>query len=77
MNVDELQQENFTRGLSTYGTKKVLVERNGVVMKENSIIVKVDGQNKQYGGSDEKPKKMIVLATKKHSAILDKQLQMT
>jgi poly [ADP-ribose] polymerase len=74
MTVDGLRQELSTRGLSTSGTKKVLVERLGATMKDSSITVKVDVQNEQDGGTDKSLEKNIVLATKKGSAVLDKWL---
>ena len=49
MTVDELRQELSIRGLSTSGTKKVLVERLSATM-DTLITVKVDEQNEKGNG---------------------------
>lgn len=74
MTVDGLRQELLTRGLSTSGTKKVLVDRLGATMKDSSVAVKLDEQNEQDGGTGKSSEEKIVLATKKGSAVLDKWL---
>lgn len=58
MKVDELQHGLFTCILSTFLSKKAIVEGIGATMKDNSTVVKVYGHNKQDGQSNENsPKK--------------------
>ncbi|XP_057838733.2 poly [ADP-ribose] polymerase 2-A isoform X3 [Cryptomeria japonica] len=78
MTVDELRQELSLCGLSTSGTKKVLVGRLGKAMDETPVTTTTDGsstsQHVKGGGVQERIKENLVVATKKGRAVLDRWL---
>lgn len=78
MTVDELRQELSMHGLSTSGTKKVLVGRLGKAMDKMPFITITDdsstSQDVKGGGVQESLKENLVVATKKGRAVLDRWL---